>query len=224
MKLGLRKFALTAHITFSVGWLGAVVAYLAIDIAGLTSRDAEMVRAAYVSMELIGWYVIVPFSLATLLAGLVESLGTQWGLFRYWWVSVKFLLTTTATIVLLRHMPSVTRMSAVARDMTLSATDFRAPRIQLVVHAAGGLAVLLAATVLSVYKPWGMTPYGRRKQHEQRELLLAGAPLRPESDLEVVLGSTTKTPRWVFVVGIHAIVLAMLFLVVHLAGGGMRSH
>ena len=164
MTLRLRKLALTAHITFSVGWLGAVVAYLALAIVGLTSRDAQMVRAAYLSMELIGWFVIVPFSLAALLTGLVQSLGTQWGLFRHYWILVKFLLTTGATIVLLRHMQAVSRMSGVAAETTLSSADFRALRIQLVVHAAGGLLVLLAATTLSVYKPWGMTPYGRRKQ------------------------------------------------------------
>ena len=51
MKPSLRKFALTAHITLSVGWLGTVVAYLAVAIIGLTSHDAQMVRAAYLSME-----------------------------------------------------------------------------------------------------------------------------------------------------------------------------
>jgi hypothetical protein len=224
MKPNLRKFALTAHITLSVGWLGAVVAYLALAIVGLTSHDAQMVRAAYLSMEVIGWCVIVPSSLATLLAGLVESLGTRWGLFRHWWVLLKFLLTTGATIVLLRHMQAVTRMSGVAADMILSATDFRALRIQLVVHAGGGLLVLLAATVLSVYKPWGVIPYGMRKQHERRKVSLADLPSRPESDVEVGLGSSTKTPGWVYVVGLHAIGLALLFLVVHFTGGGLRSH
>ncbi|HEY9430704.1 MAG TPA: hypothetical protein VI260_04370 [Blastocatellia bacterium] len=224
LKPGLRKFTLTAHITLSVGWLGAIVAYLAIAIAGLTSHDAEMARAAYLSMEVIGWFVIVPFSLATLMAGLVQSLGAQWGLFRYWWVSVKFLLTTGGAIVLLRHMQAVTRMSGLARDMILSATDFRALRIQLVIHAGGGLLVLLAATALSVYKPWGMTPYGLRKRHGRREVLPADLPSRPESDVVADMGVATKTPRWVYVVGIHAIVLALLFLVVHLIGGGVRSH
>jgi hypothetical protein len=32
----LRKFALTAHVTSSVGWLGAVAAFLALAVAGLT--------------------------------------------------------------------------------------------------------------------------------------------------------------------------------------------
>jgi hypothetical protein len=47
-----RKFALTAHVTFSVGWLGAVAAFLALAIAGLTSPDAQMVQAAYLAMDL----------------------------------------------------------------------------------------------------------------------------------------------------------------------------
>jgi hypothetical protein len=224
MKPSLRKFALTAHITFSVGWLGAVVTYLALAIAGLTSRDAQIVRAAYLLMELIGWFVIVPFSLATLLAGLVQSMGTQWGLFRHWWVFVKLLLTTGATIILLRHMQAVTVMSGIAAERSLSATDFRALRIQLVVHAGGGLLVLLAATVLSVFKPWGMTPYGLRKQHERGKLPLADLPARSKADVEVVPVASTKTPRWVYIVGIHVIGLALLFLVMHLTGGGLRSH
>src|SRR5258706_780477 len=88
----LRKFVLFTHITFSVGWFGAVVPYLALTIAGLTSHDVQVVRAAYFSMELIGWFVIVPFSIAALLTGLVQSLGTQWGLFRHSWLVVKVLL------------------------------------------------------------------------------------------------------------------------------------
>jgi len=213
-----RKLALTTHIIFSVGWLGAVVAYLALAIVGLTSNDAPIVRATYISMELIGWFVIVPFSLATLLAGLVESLGTQWGLIRHWWILAKFLLTTGATIVLMWHMPAVSRMSDVAAETTLSITDFRALRIQLLVHAEGGLLVLLAATVLSVYKPWGMTPYGRRK------VSLVDLRSRPDFNVGPSRGSTTRPPRWVYVVGIHAIGLILLFVVMHLTGGGLRSH
>ena len=87
-----------------------------------------------------------------------------------------------------------------------------------------GLLVLLAAAVLSVYKPWGMTPYGLRKQQERRKDSLADLPSRPESDVGPGLGSATRTPRWVYVVGIHAIGLALLFVVMHLTGGGPRNH
>ena len=38
---------------------------------------------------------------------------------------------------------------------TLAAGDFSELRVQLLVHAVGGLLVLLTITALSVYKPWG---------------------------------------------------------------------
>jgi hypothetical protein len=50
----LRKAALTAHVTVSVGWLGAVAAYLALAVAGLTTPDSEMAESAYRAMEVIG--------------------------------------------------------------------------------------------------------------------------------------------------------------------------
>ena len=99
----LRKFVLTVHVTSSVGWLGAV--------AGLTSQDVQIVRAAYLAMELTGWFVIVPLSLASLLTGLVQSLGTEWGLFRHYWILVKFLINIFASIVLLLHMQPPSRRS-----------------------------------------------------------------------------------------------------------------
>ncbi len=159
----LRKFVLTAHVAFSVGWLGAVAAYLALAIAGLTSQDAHMVRAVYLAMELTGWFVIVPLSLASLLTGLFQSLGTEWGLFRHYWILVKFLLTIGAITILLLHMPAVSLMSGLVAETTLSSAELGV-RISPVVHAVGGLLVLLVATTLSVYKPRGMTAYRRLKQ------------------------------------------------------------
>jgi hypothetical protein len=90
----LRKLMLTAHLTSSVGWLGAVAVSFALGVAGLTSQDAQTVRGAYLTLELTGWFVLVPLSLASLLTGLVQSLGTTWGLFRHYWVLFKLLITS----------------------------------------------------------------------------------------------------------------------------------
>jgi hypothetical protein len=166
----LRKFALTVHVTSSVGLLGAVAGFLALAVAGLTSQDAQMVRAAYLAMELTAWFVIVPLAFASLLTGLVQSLGTKWGLFRHYWVLAKLLLTGLVTIVLLLKMKLIGYVAGAAADTALSSADLRAARTELVIHAGGGLLVLLLPVVLSVYKPRGMTRYGWRKQHEQRAL------------------------------------------------------
>ncbi len=214
-----RKMALIGHIVFSVGWLGAIVPYLALAIAGLTSRDISMARAAYLSMELIGWFVIVPLSLAALLSGLVQSLGTPWGLFRHWWIVAKLVLTAIATGVLLVHMQAVSRMSRIAAEATWSGADFQALRIQLVVHAAGGLVVLLTITALSVFKPRGMTSYGRSRP-SQGEVSRARAQADIVPAAVVAIGSS----RWARIVGVHAIIFAVVFLILHLAGGGFGHH
>ena len=73
MPPGLRRVALTAHVTSSVGWFGAVGAFLALALAGMTSQDALLVRAAYLVMGVITWGVIVPLALVSLLTGVVSS-------------------------------------------------------------------------------------------------------------------------------------------------------
>jgi hypothetical protein len=159
----LRKFALTAHVTSSVGWLGAVAVFLALAVAGLTSQDAQTVRAAYLTMDWAGWFVLVPFSLASLLTGLVQSLGTTWGLFRHYWVLAKLLINVFATFVLLMYTQTLGALADVAAETTSSGDlgVLRSPSPLL--HAAAALLLLLVATTLAVYKPRGVTPYGRRK-------------------------------------------------------------
>jgi hypothetical protein len=164
MTAGIRKFALTVHIIASVGWIGAVVAYLALGIAAVTNQDVQTVRAAWIGMEVTGWFAIVPLAVAALLTGLVMSLGTKWGLFRHYWVLITLVLTTLSTVVLVLHMPTVTILADVAQEA--NGADLAALGGDLV-HSGIGLVVLLAITWLNVYKPRGLTRYGWRKQHEQ---------------------------------------------------------
>jgi hypothetical protein len=173
MTPGLRKLALTAHVTASVGWLGAVAGVLALAVAGLTSQDAQTVRAAYLAMEVIAWGLLVPLALSSLLTGLVQSLGTTWGLFRHYWVLAKLFINLFATVVLLMYTQTLGFLADVAEETTFSSADLRTLRTpSVVLHAGAALLLLLVATVLAVYKPRGMTPYGQRKQHEQRTVSL----------------------------------------------------
>jgi hypothetical protein len=159
----LRKFVLSVHLTSSLGWVGAVVAYIALGVTAATRQDAETVRGTWIAMELTGWYVIVPLALAALLTGVVISLGTPWGLFRHYWVLISLALTILATLILLLHMPSVSSTTRIARE----ANDARLAQLGGDLgHAVGGVLVLLVITVLNVYKPRGLTPYGWRKQEE----------------------------------------------------------
>jgi hypothetical protein len=160
----LRKFALTLHVTASVGWVGAAMSFLALAIAGLTSQELQLVRAAYLAMEWTGWYVIVPLCLASLVTGLVTSLGTHWGLFRYYWVVVKLLISIVAALILFGFTQTLGYLGDLAADTTVSVEALRSFGQSPVLHSGGGLLALLVTTTLSVYKPKGLTPYGWRKQ------------------------------------------------------------
>ena len=159
----MRKSLLTAHVLSSVGWIGAVIAYLSLVAAALISDDAQTIRAAVLAME-VTYYVLVPLAFASLLTGVVQSLGTTWGLFRHYWVIFKLLLTVLATVVLLLNMQTVNSLADVATQ-----TEGALPRAggQLL-HAGVGLLVLLATMSLAMYKPRGLTRYGQRKQRELR--------------------------------------------------------
>jgi hypothetical protein len=166
MSPGIRKLALTAHVVSSVGWLGSVAAFLALALAGLDGREPEVTQAAYVAMDLTTRLVIVPLCFASLLTGLVSSLGTPWGLFRHYWVVVKFALTVVATILLLLHSRPIAYLASVAMQTTMTGADHRQLRVQLVFDAGAALLVLIVNTVLAIYKPRGMTRYGWRRQHQ----------------------------------------------------------
>lgn len=163
-----RKITLTLHVATSVGWFGAVMVFLVLAIAGLNSQDEQMVRAAYLTMDLTGWYVIVPLSFASLVTGIAQSLGTEWGLLRHYWILIKLIITLIATILLLVHMQPISYIASVASETTLPSTDLRGLRIQLIADASVALVALLVATTMSVLKPQGMTRYGRRKQQARK--------------------------------------------------------
>ena len=155
----LRKVVLTAHVVSAVGWIGAAAAYGVLALAASTSDSAETVRAGFIAMELL-YFALVPLAAVALLTGLVQALGTDWGLFRRYWIFVKFVLTVVAFTVMLSNLGTVSEhanhvVHAPAADLPGAGHDLQ--------HAGGGLVILLVAAILGLYKPGGLTRYGRRR-------------------------------------------------------------
>lgn len=161
MPPALRKAALAVHLTVSVGWVGGVVAYLALGVWAVNTTGDQSIRAAWAAMNIIGWYAIVPLAVASLATGLLMALGTRWGLFRHYWVVISLVLTMIAVAVLLLHMPDVT---ATAEFAASASGDQLADLGGDLAHPAIGLALLLTVQTLNLYKPEGLTRYGRRQQ------------------------------------------------------------
>jgi len=100
----LRRVTFTTHVISSVGWIGAVLVFLALAAIGLTSEDERTVRGAYLVMAPAAWFALVPLAHAALVSGIALSLGTPWGLIRHYWVALKLLITAFSTTTLLIYM------------------------------------------------------------------------------------------------------------------------
>ena len=214
MRPSVRRFALMAHITASVGWVGAALVFLAVAALGLTSGEDLVARGAYMVMEPAAWLVLLPLAVASLLTGIVVSLGTPWGLFRHYWVVLKLLITVFSTAVLLIYMQTFREMAGVAADPGVALAQVRDP--SPVLHAILALVLLTGATVLAIYKPLGLTAYGRRKHGQSRSAVREPAAARS--------GSFAGTPAWAYLCGVVAAAIILLFVLMHLAGGVSRQH
>ncbi|MDQ4134325.1 MAG: DUF2269 domain-containing protein [Actinomycetota bacterium] len=145
-----RKLVLCLHVVASVGLLGLSAAMLALGLAA-TGGDGEARGALYRAMEVLSGTVLPPAAVVALLSGVVLSLGTRWGLLKHRWIVVKLALTVAVILVgALVFGPAVERAAAGAP-----------PAATLTVFGGANLLMLVVATAVSVYKPWGLTRRGR---------------------------------------------------------------
>lgn len=165
----IRKLMLTVHVASSVGWLGAIAAYIALNVPALASDDEQTIRAAYLMMDVVMRYALLPLAAVSLVTGIVQALGSPWGLFRHYWVTISLALTMFALAILVLHLPAVEDMAAVAADPDADVDHLGGDLF----HSVGGLVVLLVPLALNIYKPRGMTRYGWRRTQERRRTLHA---------------------------------------------------
>jgi len=208
MTSNVRKLALTTHVTSSVAWMGGVACFLVLAIAGFSSQQTQTVQAAYVAMNLICWFVVVPLSLASPMSGIVQAIGTPWGLTKHYWVLVKLFVTVPCSAVLLLHMLPTTELAVAAAQGNLAGDALRDLRVQLIADSAVALVVLVLTVVLAVYKPRGLTEAGA-----------VAAGKRASNDQ-----APYALPTWMLWLRRVAIAAAVAFLAAHLAGKGIGGH
>ncbi|MEV4670843.1 hypothetical protein AB0K34_04240 [Actinomadura sp. NPDC049382] len=157
----LRMPLLTVHVTVSVGWIGAIIAYLVVNAVALTSSDLAQVRGAYLLMDPLLRFAIAPLAVASLVTGVILALVTRWGLLRHRWVVASLWLTIVAVALLFVHMSTeVAELTARAADPSM---DPRTDRADLP-NTVAGLLLVTVPLVLNIYKPRGLTRRGRRLQ------------------------------------------------------------
>ncbi|MGH3984583.1 MAG: hypothetical protein ACRDST_18340 [Pseudonocardiaceae bacterium] len=156
-----RKLWLTLHVGFSVGWLGAAMAMLVLAIVGASTSDLLLRHHAYEIMHIFDLAIVIPLVLLALITGLVMSLGTKWGLVRYWWVLAKFVIALSIPLFAAVQESFWVR-EAVAGTRANPAVDLAGTDVRLWVCFIAFSLLLWTATALSSYKPWGHTWWYQR--------------------------------------------------------------
>lgn len=166
----LRKTVLVVHVASSVGWMGAVAVFVALDLVARIQGNAQLDRIIWLALDATGWTLLVPLAIASLTTGVISALGTHWGLLRHYWVVFKLFITAFATLILIMQAQGFAARAGRAAD---PAVDPGALGSELL-HTGGGLVVLALALILSIVKPRGMTRYGQRRRRrgagQQRDL------------------------------------------------------
>lgn len=134
-----RQTWMILHVVCSVGWLGVLVASLALCLAASGTDDPTRAAALTTAVATLSDLFVLPATLLVLLTGVVLGMGTKWGLVRFYWVLGKLLIALVLLVV-----------ANIGFDET--ATGY-------------GLLIALTslATVLSVLKPWGRVTWRRSK-------------------------------------------------------------
>lgn len=153
-----RKALLTVHIATAVAWLGVDAVLLTLGLAGLRGADPAVV---YPAAALVGSVLLAPLSVAVWVFGLLSGLLTRWGVLTWWWVVVKFTVTTVMVgLVLFRLTPMLRSAGELGAALPAGA------RSDLLAAPIVSGSLLLLTVVLSTYKPWGRlrraTPAARR--------------------------------------------------------------
>jgi predicted lysophospholipase L1 biosynthesis ABC-type transport system permease subunit len=142
-----RKALLTLHVVTAVGWLGTDFVMLFLAAAGVSGADPAVV---YPAISLIGLWVFMPLSFVVWIVGVLNSLLTPWGLFRHWWVVVKLAVTTLMLVLVVFALrPGLLLMGDLGADLP------DADRAGALFPPVVSTTLMLFATVLSTYKPWG---------------------------------------------------------------------
>ncbi|MEJ3745689.1 hypothetical protein WEI85_20650 [Actinomycetes bacterium KLBMP 9797] len=148
-----RKALLLTHIVGAALWFGVDSALGILVITALVTDDAQTAGTALQAVRLFAIWPMFGASLVTLATGIVLSVGSKYGLLRYWWVAVKLAVNVLmSTLIVIGLRPGVDAAAEAGRQLV--AGDVTAtPPSDLLYPVFVAPTLLLIAFLLSVVKP-----------------------------------------------------------------------
>lgn len=161
-----RKWLLALHLIFSGIMIGGAVAFLIFSITAASTDDEGVLKACYFCMYVLAKTSIRASTIGALVTGILLSVLTRWGLFRFYWIMVKEVLTLLAVA-----LGPVGMYYWSLKAMTLTSAEglnaiknpvFIVNNGQLWTGIALQIISLTAIFAISVFKPWGSRNQSRQ--------------------------------------------------------------
>ncbi|UQZ81190.1 hypothetical protein SK3146_00346 [Paenibacillus konkukensis] len=154
-----RRWLLTLHVLFSAIMFGGAVIFLVLSVIVATSSDEGIVSACYTVMHLLARTSVRASTIGTLATGIMLSVMTQWGLFKYHWIIAKEALTAVCIVIgpvgmYFWTLKAVELTSAYGWSAGAD-SQYIVNSVQLWIGIIIQIVSLAAMTALSVFKPGG---------------------------------------------------------------------
>ncbi|HEY4004020.1 MAG TPA: hypothetical protein VGM60_02375 [Pseudonocardia sp.] len=150
-----RKVLLLLHLVFAGAWLGMHVVLGVLVCTLFVSDDPRVISVSYRALVLFAIWPLLSVALLCLLSGLALGMVTKYGVLRYRWVVVKLALNVVLAVLIAFALPGGLEAAALAGQRIAEGAAVGDPPLDLLFPPIVSTAALLAAFVLSVFKPWG---------------------------------------------------------------------
>jgi uncharacterized protein with FMN-binding domain len=154
-----KKILLSLHIVLVSIWLGSILSIILMQLAKhslLTATDFFVVdRLIFILFD----SVIMNISIIVVITGLLFSMFTNWGFFKFYWIITKWLtILFLAIIIMFFASPCINGMASLSDVFSqecVSQPEYLKFEQGTIIYTYFQLFLIVAVIFLSVFKPWG---------------------------------------------------------------------
>jgi len=146
------------HVLFAGIWVACGVVILAFSLAADNIQNGDRLYMLNYLVDLVDMKILVPSAMLCLLTGLIYSLGTKWGFFKYRWLIFKWIVTVgiivLGTIFTGPWIEEMVEISLKEGAAAIQNSHYAALDRKQFIMGIFMNGTLIVTVFISVFKPW----------------------------------------------------------------------
>jgi hypothetical protein len=145
------------HLLFSFMWIGGGLCMVLLLLTTTPLESHEMYMRSF-ALKMVDDYLVIPGALGCFFTGIIYGIWTNWGFFKYKWITVKWILCVAMILSGTFLMgPWVNGNVYQIQDIskyTPDNSEFFYNVSQTIIWGSIQVSSLLIVVIISVFKPW----------------------------------------------------------------------